>query len=354
MSFVTIPETHWPNKPAPWLTTPGIAGSTLLDLNGASQWVAWVGQVKQTATIDRYFFRVATATTGCGASVRIETVDTATGLPTGTLVHANATDSITIGTGAQDFANDFDGTFTLTQGDYIAFVIAVSSGTPVAVNFALFSDDGEGVAVPYLVDFDAAAAARTTISLCAGLGVSGGGAMPLPKMWPINAVTDERYGSTSTPDTIGNKIVIDAPIRVAGAWYWADLDGDATLKLYGTDGSTVLASALIYTSIPPVTTSALCEARFSSSIGLQPGTYYLAIEATTATTIGLSTMTFPNANWRAGSPLGSDKITYSSCTQTPTGTGSWTDTTTKQAFIGLIIDGVDDGAGGQTAHVFMA
>lgn len=357
MAFVTIPETHWPNKPATWLATPNLGGSTNLDLNGAGQWVAWVGQATQTAIIDRYFFRVNTAATGCNATVRIETVDTSTGLPTGTLVHANATDSITIGTGPQDFANNFDGTFSLTKGQLIAFVIAVSSGTPSGVNIAIWDDEGFGVAIPYLLDYDASVTLRTQLAICAGLGISGGGAMPLPKMWPINAAGSETYSSTSTPDTIGNKIVIDAPIRICGVWYWLDQDGDATIKLYGTDGSTVLASALLYTNVPPITSSQLCEARFSSSVELPAGTYYLAIEATAATVIGISTITFVNSTWRSGSPLGDGKITYTTCTQPPTGTGSWTDTDTKQVVMGLIIDGIDDGVGsggGETSHIFMA
>lgn len=356
MAFVTIPETHWPNKPATWATTPNLGASTNLDLNGTGQWVAWVGQVKQAATIDRYFFRVGGATTGCDALVRVETVDTSTGLPTGTLVHANATDAVTITSGAADYANNFDGTFSLTQGQLIAFVISVSSGTPSGVNFAFWDDDGAAVGFPYLIDFDASATLRSTLSICAGLGISGSGAMPLPKMWPINAVSNETYNSGSAPDTIGNRIVVDAPIRVAGVYCWTDQDGDATIKLYGTDGATVLASAALYTAIPPITSSQLCEVRFTSSVELAAGTYWLAVEATTGTSIGLSTITFVSSTWRSGSPFGADKITYAACTQTPTNTGSWTVTETKQAMLGLIIDGVDDGAssGGQTAHVFMA
>lgn len=356
MAFTSIPETHWPNKPATWASIPNITATTNLDLNGTGQWVAWVGQVKQAATIDRYFFRVGSATTGCDALVRVETVDTSTGLPTGTLVHANATDLVTITSGAADYANNFDGTFSLTQGQLIAFVISVSSGTPSAVNFATWEDDGAAVMVPYLLDFDASAALRATTSFCAGLGISGGGAMPLPKMWPINAVSVETYNSGSSPDTIGNQIVVDAPIRVAGAYYWVDQDADATLKLYGTDGATVLASVSLYTSIPPITSMQLCEARFTSSVELAAGTYWLAVEATTGTNIGIATITFASSTWRSGSPFGADKITYAACTQTPANTGSWTVTETKQAMLGLIIDGIDGGAssGGQTAHVFMA
>lgn len=100
----------------------------------------------------------------------------------------------------------------------------------------------------------------------------------------------------------------------------------------------------------------LCEARFTSSVELAAGTYWLAVEATTGTNIGIATITFASSTWRSGSPFGADKITYAACTQTPANTGSWTVTETKQAMLGLIIDGIDGGAssGGQTAHVFMA
>lgn len=361
MAIVTIPETRWPSSPGLWTTTPNTQGSTLFDLNGAGQWVAWVGQATQSATIDRYFLRVASSTTGCTAEVRIEDVIDSTGLPSTNLLATNSMDTITIPNSilvaaGLNFTNNFDAPFSVTKGQWFAFVvrIAAGSGTPAAVNFAAFDDDGDLIAVPYLLDFDATLASRTALTLCAGLGISGGGAMMLPKMWPITVGSNEVYNSTSSPDTIGNSIVIDAPVRVCGVWYWVDQDGDAVVKLYDTDGVTVIASANLYTNIPAITTSALAEVRFTESKVLRPGTYYLAIEATTATSIGISSITLVDSSWRSGSPLGRDKITYTSCTQTPTGTGSWTPNTAKQVVMGLIIDGVDDGAGGQTAHVFMA
>jgi hypothetical protein len=106
--------------------------------------------------------------------------------------------------------------------------------------------------------------------------------------------------------------------------------------------------------VPPDTAAWTQECLFASSVTLEPGTYYVAVEATSGTNIGLGVITFPSATWRAGSPFGGADVVYTGATNAPSGTGSWTDTTTKQAMIALLIDGVDDGAGGQTAHVFMA
>jgi hypothetical protein len=94
---------------------------------------------------------------------------------------------------------------------------------------------------------------------------------------------------------------------------------------------------------------------FATSVELAAGTYWLAVEATGGANIGLSYCVFYSAGFRAGSPMGGDSLTYATCTQTPTSTGDWTTTDTTQAFIGLIIDGISDGAGGggESFHAFV-
>ena len=79
----------------------------------------------------------------------------------------------------------------------------------------------------------------------------------------------------------------------------------------------------------------------------------MAAEATTISGIGLGAITFANARWRSASPMGGADFCYTSCTSPPTSTASWTNITTKQAFIGLIIDGIEMGGGGETSHVFI-
>lgn len=348
--IVSVPTMSLPAFPNNVSAAPALASGTNFDLNAASASVAYVMQMPSTRTIDRVWFRVNAATTGCTATVRLETVNTADGLPTSTLVHANASQTVTITSGAADYEVTFPGTFSISQGDLFAFVIQATSGTPSAVRFANFLDDNHGNGLPYALDLGAHVG---TLAPCFGIGISGS-AVPMRHMWPINAAALETYNNTSSPDFRGNKITINARVRCVGLRVWVDLDAGARAMLFAADGATELAAVTLHTSVPPDTGAWTQECFFSSSVTLEPGTYYVAVEATSGTNIGLGVITFPAATWRDGSPFGGADVVYSGATNTPTGTGSWTDTTTKQSMISLLIDGVDDGAGGQTAHVFAA
>ena len=358
MSIVTVPVRPWCGFPNSINGGPGISGGASLDIHGVGQYVAWVFMCPKTVVVDRDWWSIGAATTGCTCLSRIETVDTATGLPTGTLVHANASQSVVIGSGAADYEVTYPGTFTLSAGTLYARVLAQSSGTPVGIRPMAFADDNSNSGLPYLLDYDASAAARLTTALCGGIGLSGGGALPIEHLWPISAVGTDLFDSADTPDTIGNQLTFTASERVCGAMIWLDNDSTCTVKLYDSDGATVLASADVYTNVPPTVNPTPISVYFSTPATLAPGTYYLAVEATEGSNIGMTYCDFPSAGFRAGSPMGGDALTYATCTQTPANTGSWTLTTTLQAFIIPLIDGQDDGAGsgggggGETAHVF--
>jgi hypothetical protein len=344
--IASVPTMSLPAFPNSVSSAPTITGSANFDLNAAGASVAYVGQMPSTQTISRVVFRVASATTGCTALVRLETVDTSTGLPTGTLVHANASVSQVITSGAANYEVAYT-PFEVTRGTLFALVIAQSSGTPAALRFAFFFDDNHGSGLPYCLDSGVHSA---TIAPCFGIGISGS-AVPLRHMWPITDAALETYNSGSTPDTRGNKITISAKVRVCGLRVWADLDATAKAILYGADGSTILASADLFTNIPPDTGAWPNDALFTSAVELTPGTYYIAVEATSGSNIGLAVITLYDSTWRAGSPFGGAEVVYSTCTQTPASTGSWTDATNKQAMISLLIDGIDNGSS-ETSYTF--
>jgi hypothetical protein len=357
MSFVTVPQFLFPVPPNIVSSAPNLTGSSQYNINGVGEYVAFVFCMPETAVIDACFWAINTATTGCTCLARVETVDTATGLPSGTLAHANASQSVVIGTGRADYDVTFPGTFTLDQGAIYALILVQSSGTPVAIQPMAFGDDNSGSGLPYVIDFDGSATLRQNVALCVGLSKSGGGKIPMRHAWPITDVGITVYDAVDTPDTVGNQIVLDAPMRVSGAWIWIDCDGPGTIKLYDTDGATVLASATMETNVPPTSSAFANNYYFSSPVELPAGTYFLAAEGTDATlTVGISYCDFPAASWRAGSPMGGGIMTYATCSQTPVNTGSWTLTDTRQAFMGLIIDGIESGGGGggggETSHVF--
>jgi hypothetical protein len=339
--IVSVPTIALPALPNNISAAPAITSGTNFDLNATGAYVAYVGQMPSTQTVTRVFFRVASATTGCTAVVKLETVDTSTGLPSNTLVHANASQSVTISSGAANYEVAFTG-FEVPRGTLFALIIAQSSGTPSAIRFGNFPDDNHGSGLPYCLDSGAHVA---TLAPCFGIGISGS-AVPLRHMWPITDAGLETFNSGSTPDTRGNKITINAKVRVCGIRVWADLDATAKANLYGADGSTILASADLFASIPPDTAAFPNDALFTSAVDLNPGTYYIAVEATSGTNIGLGVLTFYDSTWRPGSPFGGADVVYATCTQTPSSTSSWNDTATnKQAMISLLIDGIDNGSG---------
>jgi hypothetical protein len=355
MSIVTVPAFCFPELPSTPAAAPSILGAATLDINGTSEYVAFVFSCPKTVTVDSVFFRVNAASQGCTATVRIETVDAATGVPSGNLPDANATTTVNITNGAANYEVTFPGTFTLTNGTLYAIYIGAPTSvtTPIGINFATFADDGGNIGMPYAIDYDTSADYKDSLAPCFGLGLSGGSALFIKKLWPISAAATETFSSTSTPDIIGNKITIKAPMRVCGAWAWVDLDEAATIRLYNTDGSGILGSAQAYKNVPANIAQYINIFQFSGSVELPAGDYYLAAEATTITGIGIGAITFSNARWRSASPMGGADFCYTSCTSPPTGVGSWTNTTTKQAFIGLIIDGIEAGGGGETSHVFI-
>ena len=349
MSIASLPRYDMPNNVA---TTPTLAGAATLDINSVTEWIAAVFVMPETKEIDRVFFRVNTAASAsCTVRVTIEGVNTATGEPNGTVLVGPY--DMTVTNSANDYTAFFSTPATVTKGTLCCVRIAGQAGSPSAVNIGVLSDDNSSSGLPYCIDFDATAVFRDNLAPNIGLGGSDGTAVQIKHFWPLSSVTTETYTSSSTPDTIGNRMVLDVPARFCGAKIWVDADAAGTIKLYGTDGSTVLTSTEISATVPPSTSAYVAEYIFTGSTNLTPGTYWLALEATTATGIGLATMTFPNAQWRNGSPLGGGSLTYATCTQTPTSTGSWTVNTTKQAFLAPIFDGFEVGGGGATSHVFI-
>jgi hypothetical protein len=355
MIVSTIPFSYpeFPNKAS---SVPSIGSGNGFDLNAALASVAYVMQMPSTQTINRVFFRVASVTTGCNAKVALEEVSLTDGLPTGVPIHSSATTTQLIANTAQDYEVTFPGSFSIPQGKLFAFVIQAlaTPTTPVSVRFALFQDDNSASGLPYSLDsgvFGGIAAP------CLGLGLSSGGAFPMRFMWPINEATGELFNSTSTPDFRGNKITLSAKLRCIGLRLWVDLDAAAIAILYDSDGVTELGSVNLYANIPPDGSSWVQDHFFNSSVVLNPGTYYVAVKATSsAFNIALGVVTFPSSAWRSGSPFGGADVEYVGATDNPA--AGWTPSDNKQAFISLLIDGIDDGAGaggggGETSHIFI-
>ena len=355
MSLVSIPRYMMPTKISAAPTLAG--GGTSFDINGIGEWVAVIFAMPETATISGYYFRVHSAAQGCNAIVTLENVTD--GVPSG-VTNAFATSAITISNSPStsvDYSGSFTSPFVVNQGTILAFKIAYTTGgsVPSSVSIGVLSDDNGGSGLPYCLEFDASLQSPNdglSPNFC--LLKSDNTAVQIKHCWPINAATTETFSSAANPTSIGNLLTVNAPCQISGASIWLDADTSGTLKLYRVVSGveTLLASTSVSINLPNSSAMFMVDYYFSAPVDLSPGTtYYLVVEAV-AGTLGIGTMTFANANYRSGSPLGGDSLTYA----TRTSGGVWSTTSTKQTFLAPILTAFDTGGGvvgGETSHVFI-
>lgn len=364
--IVSVPTMSLPAFPNNVSAAPSLAGLTTFDLNASAASVAYVMQMPSTKTIDRVWFRVASNTTTGTTIVKVELAPvSASGIPTTPALVSES--NVPIATGAGNYEVTFSsGPVTITQGTLFALVIqhipGPTSPTPTALRFGIFSDDNHGNGLPYALDTNVHQGA---IAPAFGLGVVGS-AVPMRHMWPITAATLETFSLISSKNIRGNKITLAGRVRCCGLRFWADLDNPAQVILFAENGTTVLGEVMLNQDIPPDAAAWAQDCLFSSSVTLEPGTYYAVMLATGGSNVGLTSITFPTETWRAGSPFGGADVVYVDASGTPSGSpstlwggGGWVFTSgfsenaTKQAMISLLIDGIDDGRSEMT-HVFMA
>ena len=319
--------------------------TSALLLNAASEKAAFIFDIGKTGSIDKIHFRTATVTTGGDVDVRLETVDGATGFPTGTLYGANTNGALTIADANDNtaFAVSLTTDASVTEGDLVAIVI-VNSPTIVG-NFqiaALGATNAWGSEFPYCALEDAAVwavATGTPVPVCT-LEYSDGSFEPIPGAFWATALANTAFNTGSGSISRGNKFQVPFPVRVNSFWVWADLDGDATMKLYDENGTTVLLSKTMDKDVRGGTGYGRLSRRFPGTTDLKPNTYYrLVLEATSATSV-----TLPEFTVGANAQMDAHDLGQL-CHLAHGASGSWTDVPTQRAMMGVGGSALDDGAG---------
>jgi hypothetical protein len=319
----------------------GAPGTNSLTIDAASEKVAMIFQAPKTGSIDRVYFKTGTVTTGATVDVRLETVDSATGDPTGTLVAANTNASQVIGNSDDNvwFEVTLTAAGAVTRGTFYAIVVVNPAGSPGNLSIHELNDDAVGSA--YTTLFTTVWTKQVGSSIGA-VRYNDGSYDYMPGFWPFNAINSLAINTGTTPDEVGLIFQLPFPVRVAGAWVWADFDGDADIKLYDSDGTTVLASISTDLNIRRVTSGDVHIFFFTASAELLKNTNYrLSLLPTTATSLTLYEYQMTSAellNIMAGGQAfhRTDR----------TDAGAWAQTTTKRPQMGLVLDAFDDGVGG--------
>lgn len=330
----------WP-APTPFLAATNMAFSqTLLDLTG--EMTSGIGQIPVTGTITKIGFATGTVTVGNSMTCRLETVDATTGDPTGT-----AYGGMTQGTVA--IADGDDNVWKLctlavgasaVQGDLVAVVIGFDTWVAGNLNIQRIANTTLAVMGTSYSDLFTAGAWGKSSGWPAMTLDYGGTYYPVAGFFPTYTLTAATYNSGASNDEGGNIITLPFKCRVAGVWFYGGVVGGLTAKLYDTDGSTVLASTVVDKDQQTATTNGYHVVRFTSGITLNAaGAYRATILAAGASSEVMYNIDVDTAA-AMGAHLGGSNIHFT----TRDGGGSWTQTTTRRAMMGLLIDQVDDGA----------
>ena len=320
-------------------------GTMLLDAAGEK--AGAVIEVPKAGNIRKIHFRTGTVTTGETVDVRVETVD-GSGDPSGTLWAANTNVSQLIL--ATDDTVWFSPTLTadavVVAGDKIGVVIALP--TPINVgnmNIVRIGDVETMTQLAYTDLFTASWLKSAIGKPCVALEYSDGTFSDTIGCYPISTLSTRTFNSGSTPDERGIKFQVPWKCRVKGAWYHGaspTTGGTLRLKLYDSGGTLLVQTPSVDHDLLRTLTAGRCPLNFTATQELSINTVYrLTLLPETATNVTLNEFTV-NAAAIMDAFAGGQNVHLT----TRTDAGAFTDTVTERTMMGLIVDQLDDGAGG--------
>lgn len=338
----------WPNRGTA-TSTAAFTNDSGATINASSEKVGIIFQAASTEPISGGWFRTATVTVGATLSVRLETVSSSDGLPSGTLASTSASGTVTISSTEDNVAKDFTftGTHTPNKGDWLALLWcnpATSSESGSLAPVASLTDGPEEeIDVPYWVSYDGGTWSKLQHANAKCIAVNHNGTYYyLPGLTPVSAANTHTFNNTSSTDVYGAKFYLPMPARVSSWWGFQDLDGDAKVKLYNSDGATVLGTISLNQVLEGTTDPSYQEGIFPTAISLtKDTTYRIGLEADS--TVNLSCYSFDvSSSGLLGGLSGGQNFIFTSA-KDPAGTTYWTDNPTRVPFMGLRFNGFDDG-----------
>lgn len=322
-----------------WPTiVPADSTSSVLLIDAATEKAAAVWRVGAAGAIRKLYFRLGTVTTGDTLLVSLQDIDGTTGDPdgtadqSGTVVVADTDDntwkSVTLGADR-----------TVAVGDWLGGVVEYNSfvaGSMVILRSLTSWHPG-------YTDLYTGTWGKGGPTAILAVEYSDGLYYPQPGLLPGVPSSVSFHVNTSGFDEYGMHFTMPFPARAVGGGFWSSLSGDANLVLYNTNGTSVMASAVIDASNQATNSAQERNYFFNTPATLAVGSAYrLTIQPSTTTSDTLRYIDCPVAAARGQLPGG----TAIQLTKQLDVTGSWTEVDTQRPLMWLLLDQAHDGTGG--------
>ncbi len=338
----TFPDTY---------TYPAVATSAIMDATGERY--AYIQQIRVAGNIAKIHAYAAAVSAADDVKVSLQTVDMATGLPSGT-VWATKTGNKAYGVTTVSAAGWQTFTFTeaaaVVAGDYVAIVIEWNSYVSGNMRFYLNKDVLFGVwYMPYTLSDNTASPgtwAKSSVydTLAVNIEYDDGKAYNNGVQLAMSAISGTSISSSTTPDEVGNYFQVPIKMRAYGFWFYGDFDNAVTFSLLNASGTT-LANAVYDPDVRGAASYAMHNLYFdsdpASTYTLETGTWYRIIM-----TPGASAVAYYEIKVQSNAMMGGLDGGINFYKTSRVDGGAWSETTTSRILLGLLVDQFDIGGSG--------
>jgi hypothetical protein len=315
-------------------------------IDAAGEKFACVIRAPQTGTLDKFEFMTQTVTSAQTLRVSFQDLD-ASGDPDGTQDQYRdiASGSVTSNTWTVPGLMTTDGTDggvkrSVTRGDMLAMVIEFAS-TAGNLGIARFNSTTSPTLADFYGDHFTASWAKVASPCNVALKYDDGTYAYIGPGWSAistNPPSSISISTSTTPDEAGNIVTVPFKASIAGAWIIVDLDQAGDVVLYDSDGTTALRTVSLSASRRSGTGAAISLVRFPTSYTASiNASYRIVFKPTTTSAINLREFVVNSAEILDAYTGGQDVHKT-----VRTDAGSWTETTTRRVYIGLMLDGLGD------------
>lgn len=324
----------------PWpplgLTAPNLFTHTTID--AAGEYFAWIILAQEDMAISHGYLKLQAATGSPTADFRVETVDPATGLPSGTLWDTN-TNVITGTLTTTGTVHAFGATANVSKGQWVAVKVLHNSGTSFQVN-----NGGAGALEaysPHYIVVNTGTPSKGSLSVGAmGLGSSATSMYYLGgNAWPLSGGGGSGNINNSNGARSGIRFQVPFACDIIGARIGGVNANNFDVTAYDDAGSAI--SGVTGSHVGAINTAA--TVLFGTPLTPSINTWYrIAVVPTSASNVIVPGYSLVSADMMSGCP-GRNFIRRTDYTTA----GGWSETNANQIpLISLITRRIDDGVGG--------
>lgn len=166
-------------------------------------------------------------------------------------------------------------------------------------------------------------------------------------IYPITSVNSESFSSSSSPaDEIGTAFSFPFTCKIDRCYFRADLDGDTTIKLYDSDGSTPLSEIIFDEDLRAYANGANIHHTFEDGITIQANQTYRLTVLPGSTAITLYTFGIPSTAYGNAVDGGSTwQYTYRE------DAGSWTEVPALRCWMGIHVSEIEVSSSGAASSI---